>query len=442
MLLSFALTNFRSFAARAVLDMQKRGFQRNLPKGEGWMEVTERLAGLYGPNASGKTTVVGALGALSNAVRHSITTPGVGSFLRTPHMFHVKRPTEFEVEYVAQERRYLWTLVLDDLGVSEERLETVAGTGHWRMLFHRTGDAVRFGKEIGIPRAGQEIIGQFLRPWSLVLSAWEMVKEKGPHEGAVRWWWEKLQIFGSPGNPRLPGERDGQLLTMLSNSEWTGMSEAVLRAADVGLTGVEIREEEILPQLKEILEQSGVMGAEEGQRTKGMFSGEETAEMMKMLDFTHEGNGRSFTLREGDESEGTRTWLNLAMQGVKALVEGNVLVVDEVDASLHPTLVRFFLSLFERESTNPDGAQLIYTAHDVASLGNAVGERLPVSAVWLVDKIEAESELISLDEFSIRGSNNVEKKYLEGEFGALPSMGTDIDRAIEEIRYARKKKKG
>ncbi|MBC3186450.1 ATP-binding protein [Corynebacterium sp. zg-331] len=442
MLLSFALTNFRSFGTRAVLDMQKRSFRRNLPKGGDWVAVTERLAGLYGPNASGKTTVVGALRVLREAVRYSVTAPESGGFLRTPHMFHVKQSTEFEVEYVAQGRRYLWVLKLDDRGVSEERLETVADTGHRRLLFHRTGDTVRFGKEIGLPRAGQVIIEQFLRAWTLVLSAWELVKEKGPHEGAVRWWWEKLQICGSPGNPRLPGERGEQLLNMLTDPEWGGMSEAVLRAADVGLTSVEIREEEIPPELREIFEQSRRTGAVEGLRAEGIFSGEEVAKMVKTLVFTHEGGGRSFGLREGDESEGTRTWLNLTMQGVKALAEGNVLVVDEVDASLHPTLVRFFLSLFENPATNSDGAQLVYTAHDVATLGNAVGERLPVSAVWLVEKAEAESELLSLDEFHIRGSNNVEKKYLEGAFGALPSPGTDIERAIEEIRHIRQKREG
>jgi AAA15 family ATPase/GTPase len=95
---------------------------------------------------------------------------------------------------------------------------------------------------------------------------------------------------------------------------------------------------------------------------------------------------------------------------------------DELDASLHPTLSMQLIKLFTDPATNPRGAQLIFAAHDTSLLNH-----LNRDEVWLTEKVNGVTKLGALAEFAgerVRKSQNLEKAYLGGRFGALP----DVDR--------------
>ncbi|MFZ2272887.1 AAA family ATPase [Corynebacterium variabile] len=440
MLLSLTIENYRSFATEAVLDLQKRSFRTNLPKSGSWAGVTERIAGLYGPNASGKSTVLRALSVLQSAVYSSVQNHGTVRALRTPHALHPDDETFFEVEYVRGGIRYRWSVTLTDEGVTEETLEAVGGAGasaHWRRLFTRTGQEISFGQHFGVPKAARENIEQFLGPWVLALSAWRLVRDPGPYVGAAQWWFRQLRIAPTEGLHPDPGTLHTEMVQLMVNPRWSTAAKAVLGAADVGVTGVRIVEEElpadtlrILHAVRDALNDDGD-DTEESEARKFRID-----EVRKSLEFNHVAGQDAFPLREDDESRGTRFWLDLALMAVRSLVLGEVLVIDELDASLHPALVRFFIDLFLTEATNPSGAQLVFTSHDVTSLGNTLGEgRLPESTVWLVDKRNAESVLVCLDEYNLRlgGKSNMEKRYLEGAFGAMPIIGAEIENAIAAL---------
>lgn len=104
-----------------------------------------------------------------------------------------------------------------------------------------------------------------------------------------------------------------------------------------------------------------------------------------------------------------------------------MLLVDELDASLHPEMVRYIVELFQSEEINSRGAQLIFTTHDVSLLGNAPTRLLEPSSVWFVEKDRSGvSELFSLDEFDQRSGNNNQRRYLAGQFGALPQVDESL----------------
>ena len=125
----------------------------------------------------------------------------------------------------------------------------------------------------------------------------------------------------------------------------------------------------------------------------------------------------------GLESEGTRTWFQLIGPVLTALRPGSLLLFDELDGSLHPTLSMELIRLFHDPTTNPDTAQLIFTSHDTSLLNH-----LNRDEVWLTEKTEGgATRLGALAEFAgerVRQSQNLEKAYLHGRFGALP----DVDR--------------
>ena len=88
-----------------------------------------------------------------------------------------------------------------------------------------------------------------------------------------------------------------------------------------------------------------------------------------------------------EESRGTQTLCRIGLRMLQAIVQGSLLVVDELEASLHPSLARQIISMFNNPETNPRNAQLLFTTHDTNLLGTTLGEpALRRDQVWLTEK--------------------------------------------------------
>jgi hypothetical protein len=124
------------------------------------------------------------------------------------------------------------------------------------------------------------------------------------------------------------------------------------------------------------------------------------------------------------ESLGTRSWFALLGPLLLALDEGAVLLVDELDASLHPRFAAEVVRLFHDRYANPNGAQLIFTSHDPTVLTTPSGERLlEPGQVWLTEKEQdGATELYPLTAASPGEEEDLMKSYLAGAFGAVPSL--------------------
>ena len=122
-----------------------------------------------------------------------------------------------------------------------------------------------------------------------------------------------------------------------------------------------------------------------------------------------------------DESEGTRTWFRLIGPALAALDTGQLLIFDEIDASLHPRLSARLLELFQDPATNPNGAQLVFTTHDTSLLG-----WLNRDEVWLTEKdTDGATTITALADYGsarVRQSVNLERAYLQGRFGGVPEL--------------------
>lgn len=107
---------------------------------------------------------------------------------------------------------------------------------------------------------------------------------------------------------------------------------------------------------------------------------------------------------------------------LRQLSKESITIIDEIDTSLHPTLVKEFIELYTDPMTNPHGAQLIITTHDV-SLINYSGMMSPLNPdqIWLVEKNSDDaSELYPVTDLGIRKGENIGKNYLNGVYGANP----------------------
>ena len=105
----------------------------------------------------------------------------------------------------------------------------------------------------------------------------------------------------------------------------------------------------------------------------------------------------------------------------KTLQLGKTMVIDEIDSGLHPSLVRYLIELFHDKKTNPNGAQLVFNTHDVTQLNLAVFRR---DQIYFAEKDNSTgiSDLYSLDEYAPRKTENIQKGYLQGRYGAIPTI--------------------
>lgn len=120
------------------------------------------------------------------------------------------------------------------------------------------------------------------------------------------------------------------------------------------------------------------------------------------------------------ESNGTIKLLNILPTIFDALSTGNILIVDEIENGLHPTVVKKMIELFYNPETNPYNAQLICTTHNVQLIDEAVQR----DEVWLMDKNEfGESSLKHISDFTgLRNHDKLGQKMIEGAFGAVPNI--------------------
>ncbi len=141
--------------------------------------------------------------------------------------------------------------------------------------------------------------------------------------------------------------------------------------------------------------------------------------------FKHDVSADDSWLPLSQESKGTQTLFRSALPILETIGLGGLLIVDELEGSLHPSLARHIVEQFNDPNTNPYGAQLLFTTHDTNLLGTTVGEpALRRDQVWLTEKDEhGVTVLYPLTEYQPRKSENLERGYIQGRYGAIPYLG-------------------
>lgn len=132
-------------------------------------------------------------------------------------------------------------------------------------------------------------------------------------------------------------------------------------------------------------------------------------------------SGTNIFFKADDESAGTRRLLLIFAAAYKVLDEGALLVIDELDASLHTQACEAVLALFSNRAKNQKGAQLLATTHDTNLMRSTLLRR---DQIWFTEKDQAgATHLFPLSDVKTRQGDNIEKGYLQGRFGAIPFSG-------------------
>jgi predicted ATPase len=414
MLVQFRVENHRSLRDEQVLSLaaSSRG-----DRGEDRLIVLPKLdltlvpaVAIYGANGSGKTSVLHALAFMCDAVRrsHRSWEPGGGT-PRESFILSAKAlaPSRYEAEMVVGGTRYRYGFLLGERRVEEEWLFAWPH-GRKQSWFTRDGDRFEFGKHMG----GENTAIQALtRDNSLFLSA--AAQNNHPKLLPIFGWFHTVRFeLRRSATAGLDPWHAAMLEELLSDSPERALSaeedatrrrlrEGVLRlirGADLGILDLRLRPRE------------------HATRRAGSID----------LVFKHRtADGRGAWLPLEAESAGTVSLVGIAARIVGALGRGGVLCVDEFDASLHPMLVLELLRLMHDREHNPLGAQLVFTTHDAGLLGTIHGDApLRRDQIWFTEKDEAgATHLYPLLDYSPRKSENMERGYLQGKYGAIPFLG-------------------
>ena len=395
-LLVFRASNFRSISDTVELSLVASDKHPGVIESSVVKSGLLPVVGIYGGNASGKSSVISAFDALRRAVvfSHRSWDPDEG-VPRNPHRFGPwpRRPTEFEIEFVISDVRFQYSVTLSDLRVMAESLVAYP-SGRPQVWFRREADEYQFpGKGLSGQKRQIELI---TRSNSLFLSAGAQAAH--PQLQGVAEWFSNVTAAQPERRPIgfQPG-REAALARRLRSESERETILSFLRFADLGIT-----------DLRSIQEQTQTADGQLIFRDRLIFTHNDTPE----LDF----NSR-------DESGGTLTWLDLVGSLTRVLRNGRLMVVDELDRSLHPLLLEELIRLFQDPERNPNGAQIVFTAHDTSLMDPRSDWPLRRDQVWLTEKDGmGATQLNPLLDYSIRQGQNLERWYRQGRFGAVPVL--------------------
>lgn len=420
MIIDFSVKNFRSFKEVQKLSFVANNRDETLPEAI----IDPELAGaefakirllkgivIYGANAAGKTNTLKALGFLAHMVEDSATdldegdATGVEPFLfdsSTP-----SEPSEFVLRFIVDGVRYHFALVLNKERILYESLSAFP-KGREQVWYERSWDDEEnaYSWEPARPtdyRRDANLV-KYTRANALYLSTAVKFNDK---QLRPIYLWFKEQIcmlrLNADFPPLSPGFTAKQLM---KDPNKRAQVTRLLQHADLGILSAK---------------------ASEHQFKEGDLPSDMPDEFVKQLidkkhikiSLGHRGvEGREYALEWEDESSGTQKFFALTGPWLDILENGYIAGLDEIESSMHPLMVHALLRLVFSESTNPKGAQLVFTTHNPLLLDTGLIRR---DQVWFADKDDdGATYLYPLTDYKPRKKESLVRGYMAGRYGAVP----------------------
>lgn len=392
MLCQFTFKNFKSYKDETIFDFQAAAlpeFKETLITAKSAPDLVP-VSAVYGPNGGGKSNLLQALSCVISTIVKPVHELGKN---RQPLILQQKvdaipflfddvsanEPTEFRLFFLIGSNMYCYYLALKDDEVISESLTRKSVTGKKAAeLFDREKSNITLGYSIN-----KKSINTDVNPKMPYLS-FLAINYDIPEISEVMTWFESC-IIRSYANPMVEHQ-----IMLEKYTEYKNQFIQALNDMDIDITDYRYDEDSRQLYMKRKL-------------------GKKEYEL-------------SFT----EESDGTRKLIAALPVILLALREGRLVIIDELDAKLHPKLLRYVILLFKNKEINRHGAQLLFTSHDMSTMKNSIFRR---DEIWFAADNEAhESDIYSLHEMRsedgsrIKNTATYDKQYLEGRYGADPYL--------------------
>ena len=357
------------------------------------------VAGIFGPNASGKTTILRAMANMRQMVIRSFRQEeGISSINRNHFALDpdsVNSPTSYAVDLAIEGVRWQYGFKVDNFNVIEEYAYHFP-KGRQALVYRRMKNHLYFGTYL---QRQSKALTQLLRKNALLLSVIGATKG-GQIHSLYKWFLTNLVYIDSYS-------RHARIHTaeMIEDHFYKSQILNLIRSADLGITDIR----KVKPDSKEIIIYEDIV-------------------------LTHRGIAGEVEIGPIGESTGTRDWIGLIGPVLDAIKDGSVLLVDGLGGSLHPDLVSNLINIFQGEEKNPQCAQMVFNSHDMTILDRH-RSFLGRDQIWFTEKnFDGVSSLYNLSDFAPkpRREQTPYRQYLKGRYGALPVLDeSEIITALE-----------
>ena len=394
MLKSFAVRNFQSFLEQVHISLELNKHapndSRSFDTGTG-SKLTKALA-IIGPNASGKTTLIKSLAFLDWFIAHSFHAKVDSPIPLITHFGATNEPSDFQIEFVMEDKEWRYHLVADEKRVYSESLHC-KHTRSYSYVFTRVWSAEKNGYEIK-----QQQFGFLQKEAERVRENASLISTAAQYQVPLA---QKICSLNTSTNMHVLGRRhmDESQISIASamysaNEQLRSKMSNLLKGWDLGLDDIRIKHQTVT--------------RENGDKEDAFipYGIHKVGETHHAILLNH-------------ESSGTQAAFLLLSRLLPVLSTGGLAVIDELEADLHPHMLVPILDLFFSPDTNPHNAQIIFTSHSLEVLS-----LLNKAQVVLVEKNEkCESDAWRLDDIKgIRADDNLYAKYMAGAYGAIPQF--------------------
>ena len=407
MLIEFSVGNYRSFKEVVTFSMVAAPIamrdsaidENNLFPATKEIKLLKSAA-IYGANASGKSNLVRALSFMKEFTINSVVGSRITNEIDTD-LYRLSIDPEleasyFEVVFVIGTARYRYGFEVDRQSVKSEWLYQILRTKE-SQLFDRTGSKIKVFSKF----AEGHSLENKTRKNALFLSVAAQFNGKIAREIIV--WLQELNIFNNLDDD----DYDNSTIDTLIRGHQTQDLISLFTSLDLGIKDIQMIKTPV----------ADFPGAISYEIRTGHWK------------YDREGNKAATEYFELDEEEsaGTQKLFNISGLLINILQLGEILIVDELDARLHPLISCAIVKLFNSPITNPQNAQLIFTTHDTNLLSANMFRK---DQIWFTEKDRyGATDLYSLVEYEIPDDAPFEQDYIAGKYGAIPFIG-DLDRVL------------
>jgi uncharacterized protein len=360
-----------------------------------------RSAAIYGANASGKSNLIRAISFVHNFILNSAVGKRVKDPIET-EVYKLSKDTEaepsyFEIIFAIGTTRYRYGFEVDRHSIKSEWLYQTLRTKETE-LFSREGKEIKVSSKFA---EGKELVAK-TRANALFLSVVSQFNGDIATE-IMNWFYELVIISDLDDEIAYSDMTDEVMLEEYDRQELINL----VTSLDLGIENLKLIESPI--------------------------DGEEHAfeYEIKTIHWKYDSDDKKLSLEQFDidkeESAGTQKLYRLSGLLINVLHEGSPLIIDELDARLHPLITGAIVKLFNSPKTNPNNAQLIFTTHDTNLLSSNLFHK---DQIWFTEKNRyGATDLYSLVEYKIPEQSSFEQDYIAGKYGAVPFIG-DLSRLL------------
>ncbi len=428
MLVEFSVSNYRSIGEEQILSLvpsEQKEYLNNIIENGKYKALN--AIGIYGNNASGKSNVLNAIELLDKLLYLSARSNSTTKLPYQPFLLregYELKPTKLEITFIIDENRYRFGLEYNKTKIVREWFYCKKATLMEVMLFERQGDIIDVSTEY---KGSPELINAAIeatRDNSLFISTSDMLNVAGAK--LIFKWFDKLVSINGIETER----EEITTVHLWENKEYRKKIKEYLMLLNLGIHNLDI--------LIEDIDISKLLGDENTKKLIKEFSESQGFKTITVHQAYNKQGNPTTKLRSWDlddhESEGTKKAFHLSGPIIRTLSEGGVLVIDEIEAKMHPMMTINSINLFLNPATNPYGAQIIFATHDTNILTYCPLRRDQINFVeknnWEATEIYALSDFEYFNEQNKSEHPDVdkEKRYFEGRYGAIPTLGSFVEK--------------